>query len=192
MFRGPPHGYPGNLDVGHTGRFPRSRSEWIVVRSRLRFGCRCLRPRGGPADGRGSGRRCRSRFGGSAPNGDDGGTNIPVRGGTPGSPVGKITDTLRKTIQGVARRLARDRQPGQQSSGVTSTVGSGRQPGEQSPSVTSTVGRTRIQASSLPRARKARRQSLAARAGPQSPQGPIGRRGSRSGRRGSERGGAGY
>ena len=30
-------GIRANLDVGHTGRFPRSRSEWIVVRSRLRF-----------------------------------------------------------------------------------------------------------------------------------------------------------
>src|SRR5258708_18543637 len=31
MFRGPAHGYPANLDVGHTGRFPQSRSQWIVL-----------------------------------------------------------------------------------------------------------------------------------------------------------------
>ncbi len=54
MFRGPTHGYPGNLDVGHTG----------VDRGSVAFAlrCRCLRPRSGPADGRGSGRLCRSRF----------------------------------------------------------------------------------------------------------------------------------
>src|SRR6478672_1567028 len=139
MFRGPPHGYPGNLDVGHTGRFPRSRSEWIVVRSRLRFGAGvCVLAAGLLMSGRAV--AVADPISGGSPNGDDGGTNLPVRGGTASSPVGKITGTLPKTLQDVASTVGSGPPPGQQSSSVTSTVGSGRQPGEQSPSVTSTVG----------------------------------------------------
>src|SRR6476646_1116118 len=139
MFRGPPHGYPGNLDVGHTGRFPRSRSEWIVVRSRLRFGAGvCVLAAGLLMIGRAV--AVADPISGGSPNGDDGGTNLPVRGGTASSPVGKITGTLPKTLQDVASTVGSGPPPGQQSSSVTSTVGSGRQPGEQSSSVTSTVG----------------------------------------------------
>src|SRR6476659_8870428 len=77
---------------------------------------------------------------GGSPNSGDGGTNLPVRGGTASSPVGEVAGTLPKTLQDVASTVGSGRQPGEQSSSVTSTVGSGRQPGEQSSSVTSTVG----------------------------------------------------
>src|SRR6476661_5715784 len=130
MFRGPPHGYPGNLDVGHTGRFPRSRSEWIVVRSRLRFGAGVCVLAAGLLMGGGAVAVADPVSGGS-PNSDDGGTNLPVRGGTASSPVGKITGTLPKTLQDVASTVGSGPPPGQQSSSVTSTVGSGPQPGEQ-------------------------------------------------------------
>src|SRR6185295_85658 len=139
MFRGPPHGYPGNLDVGHTGRFPRSRSEWIVVRSRLRFGAGVCVLAAGLLMGRGAVAVADPVSGGS-PNSDDGGTNLPVRGGTASSPVGKITGTLPKTLQDVASTVGSGPPRGQQPSSVTSTVGSGRQPGQQPSSVTSTVG----------------------------------------------------
>ena len=110
-----------------------------MVRSRLRFGAGVCVLAAGLLMGRGAVAVADPVSGGS-PNGDDGGTNLPVRGGTPSSPVGKITGTLPKTLQDVASTVGSGPPPGQQSSSVTSTVGSGRQPGEQSPSVTSTVG----------------------------------------------------
>ena len=131
MFRGPPHGYPGNLDVGHTGRFPRSRSEWIVVRSRLRFGAGvCVLAAGLLMGGERS--------------------PLPI----PFPAVPRTAMTAGPNFQSGAVRQQPSRQnywhsaedasgrseyggsgrpPGQQSSSVTSTVGSGRQPGEQSP-----------------------------------------------------------
>jgi hypothetical protein len=81
-------------------------------------------------------------LGGSAPNGDDG-TNDSVQGGpTAGGPVGNVTDTVRKTIQGVTGTPGSAAQPGQQpSTGPTSTLGSGRQPGQQ-PSTGATSPKT--------------------------------------------------
>ena len=142
MFRGPAHGYPANLDVGHTGRFPRSRSEWIVVRSRLRFAAGVCVLAAGLLMGGGAVAVADPGLGGSAPNGDDG-TNDPVQGGpTAGSPVGNITDTVRETIQGVTGTPGSGAQPGQQpSTGATSTLGSGRQPGQQ-PSTGATSPKT--------------------------------------------------
>ncbi len=110
-----------------------------MVRSRLRFGAGVCVLAAGLLMGGGAVAVADPVSGGS-PNGDDGGTNLPVRGGTASSPVGKITGTLPKTLQDVASTVGSGPPPGQQSSSVTSTVGSGRQPGEQSPSVTSTVG----------------------------------------------------
>ena len=53
---------------------------------------------------------------GSAAHGDDG-TNASVQGSTTASsPVGNVTDTLGKTIQGVTSTLGSGRQPGQQPS----------------------------------------------------------------------------
>jgi len=110
-----------------------------VVRSRLRFGAGvCVLAAGLLMSGRAV--AVADPISGGSPNGDDGGTNFPVRGGTASSPVGKITGTLPKTLQDVASTVGSGPPPGQQSSSVTSTVGSGRQPGEQSSSVTSTVG----------------------------------------------------
>jgi len=110
-----------------------------VVRSRLRFGAGvCVLAAGLLMSGRAV--AVADPISGGSPNGDDGGTNLPVRGGTASSPVGKITGTLPKTLQDVASTVGSGPPPGQQSSSVTSTVGSGRQPGEQSSSVTSTVG----------------------------------------------------
>ena len=110
-----------------------------MVRSRLRFGAGvCVLAAGLLMSGRAV--AVADPISGGSPNGDDGGTNLPVRGGTASSPVGKITGTLPKTLQDVASTVGSGPPPGQQSSSVTSTVGSGRQPGEQSSSVTSTVG----------------------------------------------------
>ena len=110
-----------------------------MVRSRLRFGAGvCVLAAGLLMSG--GAVAVADPISGGSPNGDDGGTNLPVRGGTASSPVGKITGTLPKTLQDVASTVGSGPPPGQQSSSVTSTVGSGRQPGEQSPSVTSTVG----------------------------------------------------
>ena len=111
-----------------------------MVRSRLRFGAGVCVLAAGLLMGGGAVAVADPGFRRFRPNGDDGGTNLPVRGGTPSSPVGKITGTLPKTLQDVASTVGSGPPPGQQSSSVTSTVGSGRQPGEQSPSVTSTVG----------------------------------------------------
>ena len=71
--------------------------------------------------------------GGSAPNGEDDGTNKPIGGGpTAGSPVGNITNTVRETTQGITGRPGGGAQPGRRpSTGATSTLGSGRQPGQQ-------------------------------------------------------------
>ena len=110
-----------------------------MVRSRLRFGAGVCVLAAGLLMGGGAVAVADPVSGGS-PNGDDGGTNLPVRGGTASSPVGKITGTLPKTLQDVASTVGSGPPPGQQSSSVTSTVGSGRQPGEQSSRVTSTVG----------------------------------------------------
>jgi hypothetical protein len=110
-----------------------------VVRSRLRFGAGVCVLAAGLLMGGGAVAVADPVSGGS-PNSGDGGTNLPVRGGTASSPVGKITGTLPKTLQDVASTVGSGPPPGQQSSSVTSTVGSGRQPGEQSSSVTSTVG----------------------------------------------------
>ena len=142
MFRGPAHGYPANLDVGHTGRFPRSRSEWIVVRSRLRFAAGVCVLAAGLLMGGGAVAVADPGLGGSAPNGDDG-TNDSVQGGpTAGGPVGNVTDTVRQTIQGVTGTPGSAAQPGQQpSTGPTSTLGSGRQPGQQ-PSTGATSPKT--------------------------------------------------
>ena len=132
MFRGPAHGYAANLDLGHTGRFPRSRSEWIVVRSRLRFAAGVCVLAAGLLMGGGAVAVADPDLGGSAPNIDDG-TNDPVQGGpTAGSPVDKVTDTVRETVQGGTGTLRSGAQPGEQpSTGATSTLGSGRQPGQQ-------------------------------------------------------------
>ena len=145
MFRGPVHGYPANLDAGHKGRFPRSRSEWIVFRSRLRFAAGvCVLAAGLLMGGGGAVAVADPGLGGSAPNGDDG-TNDPVQGGpTAGSPVGNVTDTVRETIQGVTGTPGSGAQPGQQpSTGPTSTLGPGpgRQPGQQ-PSTGATSPKT--------------------------------------------------
>jgi hypothetical protein len=110
-----------------------------VVRSRLRFGAGVCVLAAGLLMGGGA-VAVADPVSGSSPNGDDGGTNLPVRGGTASSPVGKITGTLPKTLQDVASTVGSGPPPGQQSSSVTSTVGSGRQPGQQSSSATSTVG----------------------------------------------------
>jgi hypothetical protein len=110
-----------------------------VVRSRLRFGAGVCVLAAGLLMGGGA-VAVADPVSGSSPNGDDGGTNLPVRGGTASSPVGKITGTLPKTLQDVASAVGSGPPPGQQSSSVTSTVGSGRQPGQQSSSATSTVG----------------------------------------------------
>ena len=132
MFRGPAHGYAANLAVGHTGRFPRSRSEWIVIRSRLRFAAGVSVLAGGLLMGGGAVAVAEPGLGGSAPNTDDG-TSNPVQGGpSAGSPVDKVTDTVRETIRGGTGTLGSGARPGEQpSTGATSTVGSGRQPGQQ-------------------------------------------------------------
>ena len=116
-----------NLDVRHTGRFPRSRSEWIVVRSRLRFAAGVCVLAAGLLVGGGAVAVADPDLGGND------GTNAPVQGGpTAGSPVGKVTDTVRETVQGVTSTPGSGTQPGQQpSTGPTSTLGSGRQPGQQ-------------------------------------------------------------
>jgi hypothetical protein len=142
MFRGPARGYPANLDVGHTGRFPQSRNEWIVVRWRLCFAAGVCVLAAGLLMGGGAVAVADPGLGGSAPNGDDG-TNDSVQGGpTAGGPVGNVTDTVRQTIQGVTGTPRSAAQPGQQpSTGPTSTLGSGRQPGQQpSTGPTSTLG----------------------------------------------------
>jgi hypothetical protein len=75
--------------------------------------------------------------------GGDDGTNAPVQGSpTAGGPVGNVTGTVRKTIQGVTSAPGSGTQPGQQpSTGPTSKLGSGRQPGQQSSTgPTSTLG----------------------------------------------------
>ena len=153
MFRGPARGYPANLDVGHTGRFPRSRSEWIVVRSRLRFAAGVCVLAAGLLMGGGAVAVAVPGLGGSAPNGDDG-TNDSVQGGpTAGGPVGNVTDTVRQTIQGVTGTPGSAAQPGQQpSTGPTSTLGSGRQPGQQ-PSTGATSPRARTQPGQQPHRR---------------------------------------
>src|SRR6478672_10000225 len=142
MFRGPARGYPANLDVGHTGRFPQSRSEWIVVRWRLRCAAGVCVLAAGLLTGGGAVAVADPGLGGSAPNGD-GGTTNSVRGGpTAGGPVGNVTDTVRQTVQGVTGTLGSAAQPGQQpSTGPTSTLGSGRQPGQQ-PSTGATSPKT--------------------------------------------------
>ena len=72
-----------------------------MVRSRLRFGAGVCVLAAGLLMGGGAVAVADPVSGGS-PNGDDGGTNFPVRGGTASSPVGKITGTLPKTLQDVA------------------------------------------------------------------------------------------
>ena len=101
-----------------------------MVRSRLRFGAGVCVLAAGLLMGRGAVAVADPVSGGS-PNGDDGGTNLPVRGGTASSPVGKITGTLPKTLQDVASTVGSGPPRGQQSSSVTSTVGSDPQPGQQ-------------------------------------------------------------
>ena len=101
-FRGLANGYIANLDVVHTGGFREVGSEWISDSFAIALRCRCLRPRGRRVDGRGALAVADPGLGGSAPNGDDDGTNKPIGGGpTAGSPVGSVTDTVRGTIQGV-------------------------------------------------------------------------------------------
>ena len=169
-------GIPANLDVGHTGRFPRSRSEWIVVRSRLRFAAGVCVLAAGLLMGGGAVAVADPGLGGSAPNGDDG-TNDSVQGGpTAGGPVGNVTDTVRQTIQG-----------------VTGTPGSGRatrpaafhRPDEH----------TGLGPATRPAAfhRRDKPQDTGWRHGHRGPgtRGPR-PRAPQSGRRGSERGGAGY
>ena len=142
MFPGPAHGYSANLGVGHTGWFPRSRSEWIVVRSHLRFAAGVCVLAAGLLMGGGAVAVADPGLGGSAPNGDDG-TNDSVHGGpTAGGPVGNVTNTVRDTVQGVTGTPASGAQRNQQpSTGATSTVGSGRQPGQQ-PSIGATSPKT--------------------------------------------------
>ena len=101
-----------------------------MIRSRLRFGAGVCVLATGLLMGGGAVAVADPVSGGS-PNGDDGGTNLPVRGGTASSPVGKITGTLPKTLQDVASTVGSGPPPGQQSSSVTSTVGSDQQPGQQ-------------------------------------------------------------
>src|SRR6478672_7158079 len=88
MFRGPARGYPANLDVGHTGLFPQSRSEWIVVRWRLRFAAGVCVLAAGLLMGGGAVAVADPGLGGSAPNGDDGTNNSIQRDPTASSPVG--------------------------------------------------------------------------------------------------------
>jgi hypothetical protein len=124
-------------------RFPRSRSEWIVVRSRLRFAAGVCVLAAGLLMGGGTVAVADPGLGGSGPNGADG-TSDPVQGGPrAGSPVGNVTDTVRQTIQGVTGTPGSGAQPGQQpSTGPTSTLGSGRQPGQQ-PSTEATSSTTK-------------------------------------------------
>jgi hypothetical protein len=97
-------------------RFPRSRSEWIVVRSRLGFAAGVCVLAAGLLMGGGTGAVADPGLGGSGPNGADG-TNDPVQGGPrAGSPVGNVTDTVRQTIQGVTGTPGSGAQPGQQPS----------------------------------------------------------------------------
>ena len=99
-----------------------------MVRSRLRFGAGVCVLAAGLLVGGGAVAVADPGSGG------DDGTNAPVHGSpTAGGPVGNVTDTVRKTIQGVTSTPGSGTQPGQQSStGPTSTLGSGRQPGQQS------------------------------------------------------------
>ena len=142
LFRGPARGYPANLDVGHTGRLPQSRSEWIVVRWHLRVAAGVCVLAAGLLMGGGAVAVAVPGLGGSSPNGDDG-TNDSVQGApTAGGPVGHVTDTVRQTIQGVTGTPGSAAQPGQQpSTGPSSTLGSGRRPGQQ-PSTGTTSPKT--------------------------------------------------
>jgi hypothetical protein len=79
LFRGPARGYPANLNVGHTGRLPRSRSEWIVVRWHLRVAAGVCVLAAGLLMGGGAVAVAVPGLGGSSPNGDDG-TNDSVQG----------------------------------------------------------------------------------------------------------------
>ncbi len=205
-------GYPANLDAGHKGRFPRSRSEWIVFRSRLRFAAGvCVLAAGLLMGGGGVIAVADPGLGGSAPNSDDG-TNAPVQGG-PTAGLGNVTDTVRGTIQGVTGTPGSGAQPGQQpATGPTSTLGSGAQPGQQpATGPTSTLGSgaaTRPAACHRPDehtglgpatrpAAVHRRDKPQERGWWHGHRGPEGRRGprprgSQTGRRSFERGGAGY
>jgi hypothetical protein len=103
----------------------------LVVRSRLRFAAGVCILAAGVLMGGGAVAVADPGLGGSAPNGDDDGTNKPI-GPTVGSPVGTVTNTVRDTIQGATGRPGSGAQPGQRpSTGATSTLGSGRQPGQQ-------------------------------------------------------------
>src|SRR6478609_1774753 len=123
-------------------RFPRSRSEWIVLWSRVCFAAGvCLLAAGLLMGGRAVAVAVPG-LGGSGSNGD-GGTNDSVQGGpTAGGPVGHVTDTVRQTIQGVTGTPGSPAQPGQQpSTGPTGTPGSAAQPGQQpSTGPTGTLG----------------------------------------------------
>jgi hypothetical protein len=141
MFLGPARGYPP-IYTSVTGRFPQSRSEWIVVWWRLRFAAGVCLVAAGLLMGGGTVALADPGLGGSAPSGDDG-THDSVQGGpTAGGPVGNVTDTVRQTIQGVTGTPGSTAHPGQQpSTGPTSTLGSGRQPGQQ-PSTGATTPKT--------------------------------------------------
>ena len=183
MFPGPAHGYSANLGVGHTGWFPRSRSEWIVVRSRLRFAAGVCVLAAGLLMGGGAVAVADPGLGGSAPNGDDG-TNDSVQGGpTAGGPVGNVTDTVRETVQGVTGTPASGAQPK-----PAAFHGRDKHGG---------LGPATRPAAFHRRDKPQDRDKPEDRGGRHGHRGPEGRRGprhrgSQSGRRGSERGGTGY
>ena len=104
-----------------------------MFRSRLRFAAGVCVLAAGVLMGGGAVAVADPGVGGSAPNGEDDGTNKPIGGGpTAGSPVGNITNTVRETTQGITGRPGGGAQPGRRpSTGATSTLGSGRQPGQQ-------------------------------------------------------------
>ena len=122
---------------------------------------------------------------GSAAHGD-GGTNASGQGSTTASsPVGKVTDTRRKTIQGVTSKLGSGRQRGQQPS-----------PGAKRPKQSLAARTPRREKRLGPRrrgSRSGRRSSERGRAGSQCGRAgsQCGRAGSRCGRAGSQCGGAG-
>lgn len=77
---------------------------------------------------------------GSATNADDGISASDQGSPKTGSPVGNVTDTVKKTIPGVTSTLGSGQKPGQQSSiGATSPVGAVPNPGAAVPNVVASV-----------------------------------------------------